>query len=80
MSKKILLVLILLVGQLFDIQAFEKENSFRETYVYICTGPKSKKYHSTRKCKGLNKCTKDIVEVTKSYAVEIGRTACKICY
>ena len=51
-----------------------------ETYVYICTGPKSKRYHKTSECKGLDNCSKDVKKVTLSYAQDIGRTPCKICY
>ena len=81
MSKKVLLLTILLLGQSLGMLAFESHStSGGETYVYICTGPSSKKYHSTSKCYGLNSCSKEIKKVTKSYAVEKGRTPCKLCY
>lgn len=51
-----------------------------ETYVYICTGPKSERYHKTSECRGLERCSKDIKKVTLAYAEEKGRTPCKICY
>lgn len=50
------------------------------TYVYICTGPSSTKYHKTSKCRGLNSCSRDIVKVTIEKAKELGRKPCKLCY
>lgn len=51
-----------------------------DSYVYICTGPQSKKYHKTDKCRGLNKCSGTIKKITLEEAKKIGRTPCKICY
>lgn len=51
-----------------------------DTYVYICTGPQSKKYHKTENCRGLNKCSGSIKKITLDEAKQIGRTPCKICY
>ncbi len=56
------------------------ETESSETYVYICTGKSSKRFHKTSKCNGLNRCNGDIQKVTISKAKSIGRTACKICY
>ena len=50
-----------------------------ESYVYICNGPKSKRYHSTSQCKGLSSCSTEIEKVTLSVAKEKGRTACQLC-
>lgn len=47
--------------------------------VYICNGPKSIAYHSTRNCNGLNNCSTTIREITISEANKIGRRACRIC-
>ena len=49
-------------------------------YVYICTGPQSKRYHKTKNCKGLDRCSKEVIKVTKAFAEEKGRTPCKGCY
>lgn len=49
-------------------------------YVYICTGPKSKCYHKTKNCQGLDRCSKEIEEVTLEEAENMGRTPCKGCY
>lgn len=44
--------------------------------VYICKGPSSKKYHYTKKCRGLSNCSKEVSEVTLEQAKKIGRTLC----
>ncbi len=44
--------------------------------VYICTGPKAKVYHSTPRCKGLEKCSGSIKKIPKS---STHRRPCKIC-
>ena len=51
-----------------------------DTYVYICTGPQSAKYHKTSTCRGLDKCSKEIKKVTVKEARSIGRTPCGYCY
>ncbi|KAA6351488.1 hypothetical protein EZS27_000567 [termite gut metagenome] len=47
--------------------------------VYICTGPKAKVYHATPKCKGLYRCSKEVIAISLD---EINKTRrpCKICY
>ena len=47
--------------------------------VYICTGPKAKVYHKYKDCKGLNRCSGDVISVTLEKAKKT-RRACKICY
>ncbi len=49
-------------------------------YVYICTGNKSKRYHKSSSCKGLNNCQGEIKKITSSKARAMRRTPCKICY
>lgn len=50
------------------------------TYVYICTGGSSTKYHKTESCRGLNNCKGKIIKITKDDAANKDqRTACKIC-
>ncbi|MBG6131757.1 hypothetical protein IWQ47_003501 [Aquimarina sp. EL_43] len=44
--------------------------------VYICMGKNSKRYHYTKHCRGLSRCSTKIYEVTLSKAKEIGRTLC----
>lgn len=64
----------------FDMMPPQCVVSGGETYVYICTGPQSKRYHKTTECKGLERCSKDIKKVTLAHAEDMGRTPCKICY
>lgn len=45
--------------------------------VYICTGPKAKVYHSTSKCRGLNRCSGDIKSISLKEAKK-SRRACKM--
>jgi hypothetical protein len=60
------------------LSSFTLENS--SSKVYICTGPKAKVYHSSSTCKGINRCSGDVVGVSLAKAEEMGRRACKICY
>jgi len=48
--------------------------------VYICTGPKAKRFHAHRNCRGLNKCIAEIVAISLDKAQNNGYTPCKICY
>lgn len=50
-----------------------------EKKVYICTGPKAKVYHSTSKCKGLNRCSRKVIAVSYE-KIKGKRRACKTCY
>lgn len=50
------------------------------TYVYICTGPQSKRYHKTSTCRGLGSCSKEIKRVSLEKARSMGRTPCKWCH
>ncbi len=52
----------------------------KDQIVYICTGPQAKVYHRTDKCKGLNKCSGSVNQVTIKKAQSMKRRACKICY
>ena len=49
-------------------------------YVYICTGPYSKKYHKTEDCMWLENCSEDIERISIGEAEDMGRTPCKGCY
>jgi len=52
----------------------------KTTYVYVCTGPYGRVYHSSQSCRGLNNCKGDIVKVSLSDAInKYNRRACKIC-
>lgn len=52
-----------------------------ETYVYICTGPKSECYNKTKDCRGLQNCSREIIKVSLSDAKEkYHRRSCGYCY
>lgn len=46
--------------------------------VYICKGPKSKRYHLKKDCSGLGNCSTAVYKVTKKEATDAGRTLCKL--
>lgn len=72
---------LVLLSLLLLSPAIDKaERTGTDGTVYICTGPKSKRYHRTSGCKGLNSCSESIKSVSLEYAKRIGRTQCKICY
>lgn len=49
--------------------------------VYVCDSKTSVAYHASKDCRGLNKCTHEIIYITKKDAMEnYGKRACKICY
>lgn len=67
----------------------EKKSNFMESsldkdddeeFVFICTGPSSKKYHIDNNCKWLGSCQGDIEEISLDDAEEMGREPCKACY
>ena len=68
------LFILSLVGFNFEILDFRTY----EDAVYICNGPNSKVYHKSSSCKGLNRCSTQILKVTQSVANGKGRRACKI--
>jgi hypothetical protein len=49
--------------------------------VYICDSNTAKAYHASEDCRGLNRCTHEVVKVTKKEAEEqYGRVKCQVCY
>ena len=86
--KKLLLLASILAFSLLSIGAdrapmLEKHHSRplkKETYVYICNSNTAYAYHSTKSCRGLNRCSHDILKVSLSEAVNTyRRRPCKIC-
>jgi hypothetical protein len=52
----------------------------KEAYVYICDSRGAYAYHSSKDCRGLNRCSHGILKVTLANAVKIyHRKPCKIC-
>ncbi len=73
--KKLLLLMVLCLPLLSMTTGVEESSS-----VYICTGSKATVYHSSNKCRGLNRCSGEIKAISLADAKEMGRRACKMCY
>ena len=72
-----LLFSLLLIGILHP-SFVPKPNSEK---VYICVSKTSAVYHVTNKCRGLQKCTHTIKEVTEKEAKDdYGKKKCKVCW
>lgn len=51
-----------------------------DTYVYVCDSETSTSFHSNKDCRGLQKCTHEIIVITAKDAEKMGKRPCKICY
>lgn len=47
--------------------------------MWICGGPKSTKYHKSKTCRGLNRCSKTPKKIALKECKKKGYTACRIC-
>ena len=47
--------------------------------VYIRTGSQAEVYHKKENCRGLSRCSDEIIPITVSEAEKMGRRPCKIC-
>ena len=54
--------------------------SSHNSTVYVCTGEKAIRYHKSEDCRGLLRCSAEIVEQDVDEAEDQGLTPCKICY
>src|SRR4051812_25883342 len=62
-------------------QDFYKINAKGVTYVYVCYSKTLYAYHSTKDCRGLNRCTHEIIKITESDAINTYyKRACKECW
>lgn len=61
------------------VPEFTQENAAGGS-VYICTGPKARRYHRSSHCSGLNRCSGSIISLSKSNASSRGYTPCQRCY
>ena len=78
---KTMLGLVLLLSPTFETIASKNVvQTNNEEKVYICTGSSSKRYHKSSSCRGLKRCSGEIIRVSKSDAIERGKTPCRICY
>lgn len=50
-----------------------------DSKVYICTGNRSKHFHTLDDCPSLNRCAGDIEEVELRQAIARNRKRCKLC-
>lgn len=51
-------------------------NKVVDTQVYICKGPKSKRYHYRKNCRGLKRCSTKVSKVSIEEAKDKNRTLC----
>ncbi|MEP3211160.1 MAG: hypothetical protein ABJN95_18375 [Maribacter sp.] len=65
----------LVISLIISILSFASA-SFNDGDVYICKGKGSKKYHYTKSCRGLSRCSTKVYEVSLKKAKEMGRTLC----
>ena len=73
----VLLPLLMSAGITIDGATTSQTN---DDTVYICTGPQSKRFHCTPKCRGLGSCSKKVIAVSVKKASSMGRTPCGWCY
>lgn len=73
----LLVLLLVCIAPAGEVSAASASGS--ET-VWVCGGPNSKRYHKSKKCKGLNRCSKSPKSMSREDANKKGYTACKICY
>lgn len=73
---KILLFIACLLPSVLIMASCASAEAASADYVYECKGPKSKVYHTTPDCKGLNRCSTKVVKIQKKATT---RRACKIC-
>lgn len=55
----------------------QKRREVNPDCVYVCSGHSAKRYHSISDCKGLRKCSGEILEMTVAEAE--GKTPCRMC-
>ena len=79
--KKLILLLTIIAGVAIGYVSARETTpaDAGQTYVYICTGPKSVAYHKVSSCKGLNNCSTSVKKVTLTDAKKMGRRPCKVC-
>ena len=78
--KSIFIALVLFSAIGGTTASTKKNTSILSGTVYICTGPKARKFHSSPNCRGLNRCSGNIKSLSVSVAQSKGFTPCKICY
>lgn len=78
--KSVLGIALLLTPAIETIASQNGKQVYASEQVYICTGPTAKRYHKSANCRGLGRCSGEIIKVSKSKAKSMGKTPCKMCY
>lgn len=60
-------------------KAKQTKHKIMNNRVYVCTGSTAKRYHSVADCKGLSKCSGEVIELTVAEAETYEKTPCKMC-
>lgn len=50
-----------------------------EGVVYVCISNSARRYHVDHNCRGLRRCSREIIATTVEEAQDNGRTPCRIC-
>lgn len=77
--KKYLWIIISIIS-VVSLESMYASPSGNTESVYYCTGPKSKRYHIAKDCKGLEHCSGEIKKCSKINAINKGLTPCRYCY
>jgi len=80
MKKTILILSILISVSISNATSIRPRIKAVADSVWICVSPTGHKYHNDRDCRGLNRCTHEIRKVSKTQAIKMGYSSCKICY
>ena len=67
--------ILVLISGLGLLGSFAYHSKSADT-VYVCVSPTAKKFHYSKACPGLQKCTHEIKETTKVAAEKSGYTVC----
>jgi hypothetical protein len=78
--KSVLGIVLLLTPAIEGIASQNENKTYANEQVYICTGATAKRFHKSEKCRGLSRCSGEIIKVSKEEAIKRGKTPCKICY
>lgn len=73
---KLIVLLILVFLTSCESSRKQKRREVNPDCVYVCSGHSAKRYHSISDCKGLRKCSGEILEMTVAEAD--GKTPCRI--
>ena len=82
--KGILLILSLFLFSFTEFQGkidYNIDCTLKQTYVFVCDSNTSVAYHSSKTCRGLIKCTHNIIKVSMLDAKKkYHKRACHLCY